>query len=287
MRSEAQKLLESRMRGNVQVRFGVGVGMQSPGLHHVRVEPRSNNAIAARLGGSGRLRAKDRPMVNDCLSDTDFARKLHAWFGQMARVLEPGRSFYIWGGYSNIGNYPPALKACNLFFSQQIIWVKEHPVLTRKDFMGNHEWCFYGWKIGAAHHFYGRNNAPDVWRVKKLTRRITGHLTEKPIELAVRAIDYSSRPGENVLDLFAGGGFTLGGCERMGRRAFLMEIDPPYCDIIVQRWETFTGRTAKRATVDRESHAVRRRSVLTRRPVAVPGVRGTRRLSSDVRSRRR
>src|ERR1700722_16879137 len=88
------------------------------------------------------MRAKDRALENDFMSDEDFEKRLHAWFGNIARVLEPGRAAYIWGGYANIANYPPALKASGLYFSQTIIWVKEHPVLTRKDFMGNHEWCF-------------------------------------------------------------------------------------------------------------------------------------------------
>jgi DNA modification methylase len=82
------------------------------------------------------------PLANDFVSDAQFERLLAAWFGNMARVLEPGRGFYIWGGYANCANYPPVLKATGLYFSQSIIWVKEHPVLTRKDFMGNHEWCF-------------------------------------------------------------------------------------------------------------------------------------------------
>src|SRR5215469_10602342 len=85
--------------------------------------------------------------------------------------------------------------------SQAIIWIKEHPVLTRKDFMGNHEWCFYGWREGAAHQFFGPNNAVDVWPIKKINPQSMVHLTEKPCELANRAILYSSRPGENVLDL--------------------------------------------------------------------------------------
>ena len=75
------------------------------------------------------------------------------------------------------------------------------------------------------------------------------HLAEKPVELAVRAIQYSSRSGENVLDLFAGTGSTLIGCEQTGRKAYLMEIDPLYCDAIVQRFENFTGRKAKRVEV--------------------------------------
>ncbi|MBM4019807.1 MAG: site-specific DNA-methyltransferase [Planctomycetes bacterium] len=249
--------------------------------YNVKVEPRSNNAIAAGLSSfpgddlqqkkllnktcrmegthSGlmhhqsfdvarqgtksatteKLRPKDRPLANDFVSDADFEKMLLAWFGNIARVLEPGRSWYIWGGYANCGNYPPVLKECELYFSQAIIWVKEHPVLTRKDFMGNHEWCFYGWREGAGHEFFGPANATDVWSVKKVNPASMIHLTEKPVELAVRAIGYSSRPGENVLDLFGGSGSTLIGCEKTGRRAFLMELDTLYCDVIRQRWAEF------------------------------------------------
>ncbi|MBX3435862.1 MAG: site-specific DNA-methyltransferase, partial [Pirellulales bacterium] len=149
-------------------------------------------------------------------------------------------------GYANCANYPPVLKATELYFSQAIIWIKEHPVLTRKDFMGNHEWCFYGWREGAAHRFFGPNNVPDTWSIKKVNPNAMVHLTEKPVELARRAMEYSSRPGENVLDLFGGSGSTLIGAEMTGRRAFLMELDALYCDVIVQRWEKFTGRKAER-----------------------------------------
>ncbi|MCL4195501.1 MAG: hypothetical protein KJZ87_27435, partial [Thermoguttaceae bacterium] len=193
-----------------------------------------------------KMRAKDRPLENDFVSDEEFERLLHAWFGNMARVLEPGRAAYIWGGYANCGNYPPVLKAVGLYFSQAIIWDKEHPVLTRKDFMGAHEWCFYCWKEGAAHQFFGPNNATDLWHVKKVNPNKMIHLTEKPVELAVRAMQYSSRAGENVLDLFGGSGSTLIAAEQTGRRAFVMEIDPLYCDVIVQRFEDFTGKKADR-----------------------------------------
>ena len=243
--------------------------------YNVNVEPRSNNAIAAGLSSfpptatratthmqkrdlarhpskskptHGTLRAKDRPLANDFVSDEEFDRLLGGWFGNIARVLEPGRAFYIWGGYLNCGNYPPVLKRSGLYFSQAIIWVKNHPVLGRKDFMSNHEWCFYGWREGAAHQFFGPNNATDVWSVTKVSPQQMVHLTEKPVELATRAIGYSSHPGENVLDLFGGSGSTLIGCEQTGRRAFLMELDPLYCDVIVQRWEAFTGREAERVS---------------------------------------
>jgi len=246
--------------------------------YNVRVEPRSNNAIAAGLssypsaeelqGGRRRrghhqsmdvarhpekarathrkLRAKDRPLENDFVSDDQFNRLLHAWFGQMARVLLPGHAAYIWGGYANCANYPPVLKAVGLYFSQAIIWDKEHPVLTRKDYMGAHEWCFYCWREGAGHRFFGPNNVPDLWHVKKVSPQKMQHLTEKPVELAVRAIQYSSLAGENVLDLFGGSGSTLIACQQTGRRAFLMELDPLYCDVIVQRFENFTGKKAQR-----------------------------------------
>jgi len=228
--------------------------------YNVQNASRSNNAVAlAAASGeymgqqgmdvairgethatSGKLRPKDRPLVGDFVSDEEFARLLHLWFGNIARALEAGRSFYIWGGYSNIWNYPHALKESGLYFSQMIIWVKEHPVLTRKDFMGNHEWCFYGWKEGTAHYFNPEiTNATDVWSVKKVNPQSMIHLTEKPVELAVRAMTYSSRPGENVLDLFGGSGSTLIGAEKTGRRAYLVEIDPPYCDVIRRRWAEF------------------------------------------------
>jgi DNA modification methylase len=242
--------------------------------YNVKVEPRSNNAIAAGLSSFAgtkhhqaldlarhpgkskptqkKLRAKDRPLANDFVSDEAFDQLLAAWFGNMARVLSPGRGFYIWGGYANCANYPPVLKATGLYFSQAIIWVKEHPVLTRKDFMGNHEWCFYGWKEGAAHQWLGPTNATDVWSVKKVNPQSMVHLTEKPVELAVRAMQYSSRAGENVLDLFGGSGSTLIAAEQTGRRAFLMELDALYADVIVQRYEQFTGRKAERLAAGQE-----------------------------------
>jgi len=238
------------------------VNMDPP--YNVKVEPRSNNAIAAGLSSfqasisqsagddqqakapRKQLRAKDRPLANDFVTDEEFDRLLDAWFGNASRVLDVGRGYYIWGGYANVSSYPPFLRKYNLYFSQAIIWDKMHPVLTRKDFMGAHEWCFYGWKEGAAHVYLGPNNATDLWKIKKVNPQSMVHLTEKPVELAVRAMQYSSRPGENVLDLFGGSGSTLIAAEQTGRHAFLMELDPLYCDVIVQRFEQFTGTKATR-----------------------------------------
>lgn len=262
--------------------------------YNVKVEPRSNNAIAAGLSSfpesdaslerrrpqvagergkwfqsahhqgfdlarnqgkakptSKKLRAKDRPLANDFVTDRAFSDLLAAWFGNLARVLEPGRAFYVWGGFSNVANYPGPLAAAGLYFSQAIIWVKNQPVLTRKDFMTAHEWCFYGWREGKAHVWLGPNNARDVWEVKKVPSQKMVHLTEKPVELAVRAMQYSSRAGERVLDLFGGSGSTLIAAEQTGRHARLIELDALYCDVIVQRWEGFTGGKAKREAAAR------------------------------------
>ncbi len=233
--------------------------------YNVKVEPRSNNAIAAGLSSfttthhqgldlarhpskaqptHEKLRPKDRPLQNDFLPEEEFDRLLRAWFGNIARVLLPGRAFFIWGGYANLGNYPSALRECELYFSQGIVWNKEHPVLTRKDFMGAFELAFYGWREGAAHQYYGPANATDLWSVKKMNHTATVHLTEKPVELAARAIAYSSREGENVIDLFGGSGSTMAACEQTGRNAYLMELDALYCDVIVERIEKLSGKAA-------------------------------------------
>jgi DNA modification methylase len=235
--------------------------------YNVRVEPRSNNAIAAGLSSfaglqhhqsfdvhrgaskakatTKKMRPKDRALANDFMKDADYDVLLRRWFSNLAEALKPGGAFYLWGGYANCANYPPALAECGLYFSQAIIWVKEHPVLTRKDFMGNHEWCFYGWREGAAHWFNPEiTNATDVWSVKKVSPNAMVHLTEKPVELAARALTYSSKAGQTVLDLFGGSGSTLIACEKLGRRARLMEIDPPYCDVIIRRWQEYAGKAA-------------------------------------------
>jgi DNA modification methylase len=239
--------------------------------YNVKVEPRTNNAIAAGLSSfkgtkrpqsmdlaahpeqakppTQKLRPRDRFLTNDFVTETEFDRLLRAWFGNLARVLVPGRCFVIWAGWTNLANYPPALRECGLYFSQAIVWDKGWPVLTRKDFMGAFELGFYGWREGAAHQFFGPSNATDLWRVQKVPPAHVVHLTEKPVELSVRALQYCSRLGEHVLDLFGGSGSTLISAEQTGRRAFLMELDPLYCDVIVRRFEQFTGKKPERRSV--------------------------------------
>lgn len=242
------------------------VNMDPP--YNVKVEPRSNNACAAGLSSYGetntnpanhhqsmddaihgkrkathkKLRAKDRPLMNDFVGESDFSQMLLDWFGNASRVLMPGGTFYIWGGYANLENYPIALKASGLYFAQGIVWDKMHPVMTRKDFLGGYELAFYGWKEGAGHRYFGDHTERDIWHVKKIPPQTMEHLTQKPVELAVKSIQLSSQIGENVLDLFGGSGSTLLGCEQTKRNGFLMELDPLYCDVIVDRFQRFTGQ---------------------------------------------
>ena len=231
------------------------------------VEPSTNNAIlAGHLSKSRRehrrgnrkkhfvpntkkLRPKDRPLAGDFISDEAFEARLDAWIGNIARVLEPGRSVYLWGGYYHFRAYPLLFEKHGLHFSQAIVWDKKAPTFTRKDFLDVYEIAFYGWKAGAAHVFFGPHNVTNIWHVPKIHPSAMIHLTEKPVELAARTMQYSSRQGEHVLDLFGGSGSTLIAAEQTGRKAFLMEIDALYCDVIVRRWEQFTGRQAERIAV--------------------------------------
>jgi DNA modification methylase len=127
-------------------------------------------------------------------------------------------------------------------FSSMIIWAKNSLTLSRTDYQSQHEPCLYGWMKNGSHAFYGDRKQVSVWRFDK--ERVQGHTTPKPVALIERAIHNSSKSGDLVLDLFGGSGSTLIAAEKNGRVARLMELDPKYCDVIVQRWEEFTGKKA-------------------------------------------
>jgi DNA modification methylase len=128
-------------------------------------------------------------------------------------------------------------------WSTYVIWSKDHFTLGRSDYQRQHEHILYGWRQGAKHFWCGDRNQGDVWQVPK-PRVNDLHPTMKPIELIERAIRNSSQEGDLVLDPFAGSGSTLIACQRTGRRARLIELEPQYVDVIVRRWQEFTGRSA-------------------------------------------
>lgn len=111
-------------------------------------------------------------------------------------------------------------------------------------YIPNCEPCIYAFKDGCVPQWYGPSDEKTVWELKKEPRN-DYHPTQKPVELPERAITNSSKNGQIIMDLFGGSGSTLIACEKTGRKARLMELDPKYCDVIVKRWEDFTGKKAR------------------------------------------
>ena len=127
-------------------------------------------------------------------------------------------------------------------FSSMIIWAKNSLTLSRTDYQSQHEPCLYGWMDNGTHSWHSDRKQTSVWRFDK--ERVEGHTTPKPVELVAKALTNSSKGGDVVLDLFGGSGSTLIACEKTGRVARVMELDPRYVDVIVKRWEQFTGKKA-------------------------------------------
>ena len=160
---------------------------------------------------------------------------------------------------------------------QMLIWVKSQFTLGRQDYQWQHEPCLYGWKAGAEHYFTEYRTETTVFsdarqlnlnnlkkdELKELCEKLitagetpstvifeqkparnAEHPTMKPVKLFGRLIRNSTRPGEAVLDSFGGSGTTMIACEQLNRRCYMMELDPRYCDVIIDRWEKFTGRKA-------------------------------------------
>ena len=134
--------------------------------------------------------------------------------------------------------------AANWQVKHELIWVKNNHVLGRTDYFYKHEPILFGWK--ETHKFYGKGEFDkSVWEIPK-PQKSGLHPTMKPIRLIINALLNSSVKDDAILDLFGGSGSTLIACEQTGRRCFMMELDPKYCDVIIARWEAFTGKTAER-----------------------------------------
>ena len=127
-------------------------------------------------------------------------------------------------------------------FSSMMIWVKPALVLSQSDYHSRHEPCMYGWNKDGAHSWYSDRKQTTVWEYGK--EHIKGHTTPKPTDMICYALENSSKSGHLVCDLFGGSGSTLIGCEKTNRKAYLMELDPKYCDVIINRWQTLTGKEA-------------------------------------------
>lgn len=127
-------------------------------------------------------------------------------------------------------------------FSSMIIWVKNSLTLSQTDYQSKHEPCLYGWNKNGTHQFFGDRKQTSIWEYNK--ERIEGHTTPKPVGIIERALSNSSKQEDITLDLFGGSGSTLIACEKTNRNCYMMELDPHYCDVIIKRWQDFTGKQA-------------------------------------------
>jgi DNA modification methylase len=190
-----------------------------------------------------KMRGKDRPILNDNLGDGFYDFLLAALKPMLDRCAG---ATYIAMSSSELDTLQQAFRAAGGKWSTFIIWAKNTFTLGRADYQRQYEPILYGWKDGADHYWCGARDQGDVWHIKKPHKNDL-HPTMKPVELVERAIRNSSRPGDIVLDPFGGSGTTLIAAEKTGRIGWLLELDPKYVDVIVKRWEAFTGRKATRA----------------------------------------
>lgn len=220
--------------------------------------------------GKGRVRKR---IENDNMDDENFFMFLVDAFKAADDSMKLGAGFYIWHGDGKSTSFRVALENTNLLLRQTIIWVKSQFVLGRQDYQWQHEPCLYGWKEGAGHYFIDdrkqstvfEDARPNIAQMSKAEMRelletiyedkvsttvlhekkpsiSELHPTMKPVPLIGRLVKNSSRPGEIVLDPFGGSGTTLIACEQLGRRCRMVELDPHYCDVIIDRWQQLTGK---------------------------------------------
>lgn len=180
---------------------------------------------------------------NDSMGDDQFRQFLRDAFVAADSVMKQGAVFYIWHADSEGFNFRGACKDAGWKVRQCLIWAKDTMVMGRQDYHWKHEPCLYGWKEGAGHLWASDRKQTTIIECKR-PKRNDIHPTMKPVELMEYQILNNTKGQDIVLDLFGGSGSTLIACEKTGRKARLMELDPKYCDVIVKRWEDFTGKKA-------------------------------------------
>jgi DNA modification methylase len=190
-----------------------------------------------------KMRGKDRAILNDNLGDGFYDFLLAALTPTIAHCRG---GIYVAMSSSELDVLQAAFRAAGGKWSTFIIWAKNTFTLGRADYQRQYEPILYGWPEGSQRHWCGDRDQGDVWHIKKPQKNDL-HPTMKPVELVERAIRNSSRPGNVVLDPFGGSGTTLIAAEKSGRLARLIELDPKYVDVIVRRWEDWTGKLATRA----------------------------------------
>ena len=189
-----------------------------------------------------KMRVKERAILNDNLGEGFYDFLLAALTPTLAHCRG---GVYVAMSSSELDTLQSAFRAAGGKWSTFIIWAKNTFTLGRADYQRQYEPILYGWPEGKSRHWCGDRDQGDVWQIKKPLKNDL-HPTMKPVELVERAIRNSSRPGDSVLDPFGGSGTTLIAAEKSGRRAWLMELDPKYVDVIVRRWQEWSGKQATR-----------------------------------------
>jgi DNA modification methylase len=198
-------------------------------------------------------RGKNRPILNDALGE-QFGELLYDACVNILTVTKG--AVYICMSSSELEVLQKAFRAAGGHWSTFVIWAKNTFTLGRSDYQRQYEPILYGWKDGVDHYWCGARDQGDVWFIDKPAKNDL-HPTMKPVELVERAVRNSSKSRDIVLDPFGGSGTTLIAAQRAGRRGRLIELDPKYVDVIVQRWQSLTGGSATHAATGRafsESH---------------------------------
>lgn len=196
-----------------------------------------------------KMRGKDRKIMNDNLGD-GFEQFLYDSCLNMITICKG--AIYICMSSSELHTLHTAFVKAGGKWSTFVIWAKNMFTMGRSDYQRQYEPILYGWKQGNDHYWCGARNEGDVWFVKKPVRNDL-HPTMKPVELIERALKNSSKSRDIVMDCFGGSGSTLIACEKLGRQCRMVELDPKYVDVIVKRWEDFTGRKGELVAPDQET----------------------------------
>ena len=181
---------------------------------------------------------------NDSMDDDQFRQFLRDAYTAADAVMKSGAVFYIWHADSEGYNFRGAAQDAGWKVRQCLIWKKSSLVMGRQDYHWKHEPCLYGWKEGAGHLWAADRKQTTILEFDKPSRN-GEHPTMKPVALFEYQMLNNTKGGDIVLDSFGGSGTTLVAAEKNGRVAYLMELDPKYCDVIVKRWEEFTGKKAE------------------------------------------
>lgn len=180
---------------------------------------------------------------NDATSDETLRDMLADAFSAANNLMKPGAVFYIWHADSKALVFRIACQMAGWEVRQVLIWAKNTMVMGRQDYQWKHEPCLYGWKDGARHLWASDRKQTTILNFERPTRN-KEHPTMKPVKLFDYQIQNNTKGGDIVLDLFGGSGTTIVACEQNGRCARVMELDPRYVDVIIDRWEKFTGEKA-------------------------------------------